>query len=559
MATNFPESLDTLVNPLSENNLSSPSHADQHTNANDAIEALQEKVGVTNSEVETSHEYRISQVEEFADNLGNTLGDYVPLGDVGQPDGIASLDSNGKIPDTQLDIDERIQDIASTMIVGGTHTNVTVSYDDVAGTLSFVGLAGGGGVTLTQEQVQDYIAPLFTHNGHTNVVATYDDINNRITLEGSSDGTGGPAYMTISSNPPSGPENGELWLDNDNGKTYAFDGEFWVDISGGGLYGLQSSSYTNENAMDAVAAALLAGTHTNISVTYNDSLNKINLSGASQYSDEQAIDAVASAIVTGFGITKYYNDPDDTITLSVDTSSLASKTYANEAVVNHENDTTNIHGIPDTSLLATKAYADNSAQVAATAAVTSILDSAPSTLNTLNELAAAINDDASYASTITSSLGLKAPIASPTFTGTVGGITKDMVGLANVDNTADLVKPVSSATQTALNLKANLDSPTFTGTVNGITKLMVGLGNVDNTTDLLKPISTATQTALDLKASLNSSTFTGTITLPSSTSIGNVSATEIGYLDGVTSSIQTQLSSKASTGKAIAMAIVFGG
>jgi hypothetical protein len=38
-----------------------------------------------------------------------------------------------------------------------------------------------------------------------------------------------------------------------------------------------------------------------------------------------------------------------------------------------------------------------------------------------------------------------------------------------------------------------------------------------------------------------------------------VSDTEIGYLDGVTSSIQTQINSKTSTGKAIAMAIVFGG
>ena len=38
-----------------------------------------------------------------------------------------------------------------------------------------------------------------------------------------------------------------------------------------------------------------------------------------------------------------------------------------------------------------------------------------------------------------------------------------------------------------------------------------------------------------------------------------VSATEVGYLDGVTSAIQTQLNTKASTGKAIAMAIVFGG
>jgi hypothetical protein len=59
----------------------------------------------------------------------------------------------------------------------------------------------------------------------------------------------------------------------------------------------------------------------------------------------------------------------------------------------------------------------------------------------------------------------KANVDSPTFTGTVSGITKSMVGLGSVDNTADTAKPVSTATQTALNLKANLASPTFTGTV----------------------------------------------------------------------------------------------
>ena len=108
-------------------------------------------------------------------------------------------------------------------------------------------------------------------------------------------------------------------------------------------------------------------------------------------------------------------------------------------------------------------------------------------------------------------LDLKANIASPTFTGTVSGITKTMVGLSNVDNTSDANKPVSTPQQTALDLKANIASPTFTGTVSGITKAMVGLSNVDNTSDLNKPISTATQTALDLKANLASPTFTGTV------------------------------------------------
>lgn len=93
----------------------------------------------------------------------------------------------------------------------------------------------------------------------------------------------------------------------------------------------------------------------------------------------------------------------------------------------------------------------------------------------------------------------KAPIANPTFTGTVSGVTKAMVGLPNVDNTSDANKPVSTDTQTALNLKAPIASPTFTGTVSGITKAMVGLGSVDNTADASKPVSSAQAAALALK------------------------------------------------------------
>jgi hypothetical protein len=49
-----------------------------------------------------------------------------------------------------------------------------------------------------------------------------------------------------------------------------------------------------------------------------------------------------------------------------------------------------------------------------------LVDSAPSTLDTLNELAAALGDDPNFATTTANSIGLKAPLASPTFTGTVG-------------------------------------------------------------------------------------------------------------------------------------------
>ena len=65
----------------------------------------------------------------------------------------------------------------------------------------------------------------------------------------------------------------------------------------------------------------------------------------------------------------------------------------------------------------------NTTQIATTAYVrgeiTALVDSSPSTLDTLNELAAALGDDANYASTVTTALGLKAPLESPTFTGNV--------------------------------------------------------------------------------------------------------------------------------------------
>lgn len=79
-------------------------------------------------------------------------------------------------------------------------------------------------------------------------------------------------------------------------------------------------------------------------------------------------------------------------------------------------------------------------------------------------------------------------------------LTKADVGLSNVDNTADLAKPVSTAVQTALNAKADttaLNAHTAnTANPHAVTKAQVGLSNVDNTADLAKPVSTAQQTAI---------------------------------------------------------------
>ena len=198
-----------------------------------------------------------------------------------------------------------------------------------------------------------------------------------------------------------------------------------------------------------------------------------------------------------------------------------------------------------------------------------------------------------------------APLASPTFTGTVSGIDKTMVGLTNVDNSSDANKPVSTATQTALDLKesaankstdgtlatnsddlfptekavktyvdaiaasggtdasataagkiqlagdlggtataptvpglalkAPLADPTFTGTVSGIDKTMVGLTNVDNTSDTNKPVSTATQKALYLKESTANKSTDGTLATNSDDLFPTEKAVKT-YVDGITAS-----------------------
>jgi hypothetical protein len=75
MATNFPTSLDALSNPTSTDGLNNPSHSGQHTDANDAIEALEAKVGVNSSAVLTSLDFLVTQANASGSS-GLTSGTY---------------------------------------------------------------------------------------------------------------------------------------------------------------------------------------------------------------------------------------------------------------------------------------------------------------------------------------------------------------------------------------------------------------------------------------------------------------------------------------------------
>lgn len=114
--------------------------------------------------------------------------------------------------------------------------------------------------------------------------------------------------------------------------------------------------------------------------------------------------------------------------------------------------------INDTASVTTTAYSSSKTDSQIAAATAALVASAPGTLNTLKELADAINDDASYAATITTALGTKAPLASPALTGTPTAPTP-----ISSTNTTQLA--TTAFVQGLVALLATLASPTFTGTV----------------------------------------------------------------------------------------------
>lgn len=83
--------------------------------------------------------------------------------------------------------------------------------------------------------------------------------------------------------------------------------------------GAVGTGITTEQAVDAVAAALAAGSHTNVTVTYDDPGNAISLAAASGYTDEQAQDAAASLFTSGThsGISFAYDDTGNAINATV--------------------------------------------------------------------------------------------------------------------------------------------------------------------------------------------------------------------------------------------------
>jgi hypothetical protein len=147
-------------------------------------------------------------------------------------------------------------------------------------------------------------------------------------------------------------------------------------------------------------------------------------------------------------------------------------TTLNDLVVNGTADftntkLTNITTPTASSDAANKGYVDST--------VAAVIDSAPAALDTLNELAAALGDDANFAGTVTTALATKLPLAGGTMTGAIAMGTSKITGLGNPTSAQDAA--TKTYVDTADALKLNLTGGTMSGAIAMGTNKITGVGD----------------------------------------------------------------------------------
>ena len=256
----------------------------------------------------------------------------------------------------------------------------------------------------------------------------------------------------------------------------------------------------------------LVSTHNDLTQNIHGIANTGDLATKS-YADDAASDAALGEVGTHNALTQNVHG-------ITNTGDLATKSYADDAVSTHGSYTTNVHGIADTSELALSSEIEdhrtdttnvhgitNTADIVLTgdARLSDTRTPTDNTVTTAKIVDSNVTADKLAGDSVTTAKILDGAVTS-------AKIENGTIVNADINASAAIAMTKIDGLGSALDLKAPLAGPTFTGTVSGITKSMVGLGNVDNTSDANKPVSTATQTALDLKANKAAPTFTGTVT-----------------------------------------------
>lgn len=196
MSINYPSSLDSFANPsstdLMENASPALDHDVQHSNANDAIEALEAKVGADGSAVTTSHDYKLSGVTGSDKAVSKTGTETLTNKTLTSPVINVGSDSTG-------DMYYRNSSGAYTRLPIGTSAQI-LNVDNVTGLPTWVANPSGSDASTTVKGVveiatqAEVLAKTGTGGTGAKLVVSPDNMNSTLVYDGATDSVGTDSY-----------------------------------------------------------------------------------------------------------------------------------------------------------------------------------------------------------------------------------------------------------------------------------------------------------------------------------------------------------------------------
>jgi hypothetical protein len=245
----------------------------------------------------------------------------------------------------------------------------------------------------------------------------------------------------------------------------------------------------------------------------------------------------------GDAATKGYVDTADALKLNLSGGTMTG------AIAMGTNKITGLGTPTSTADAATKGYVDSS--------VAALVDSAPGALDTLNELAAALGDDADFATTVTNSIATKVSKSGDTMSGALAMGTNKITGLGTPTSTADAA--TKGYVDSSVALKLSLTGGTMSGAIAMGTNKITGVGDPSSNQDAATKKYVDNQDAL--KLSLTGGTMSGAIAMGTNkiTGLGDptssqdaVSRNYVDVLYGSTASAATSATAAAASATAAA-------